>query len=134
MDSFQRRALKIINLDPTSATEKYSIIEVSDFIDLHCTNLLFRILKDLDHPLTLKTANVSERSKFKFTVAKAIDKPYANSFVQKHLWAIRDGDTPIHKRSGEANNSDKTKDTAFNHYPTAALKTPKTIATRHQHI
>ncbi len=38
MASFQRRALKIINVDTATAKEKYSIIEVSDFIDHHCTN------------------------------------------------------------------------------------------------
>jgi hypothetical protein len=34
--SFQRHALKIINVDTATAKEKYRIIEVSDFIDYHC--------------------------------------------------------------------------------------------------
>ncbi len=108
MASFQRRALKIINVDTATAKEKYSIIEVSDFIDHHCTNILSRILKDPEHPLTLKTTKANERSKFKFIVAKAKHSPYVNSFVQKHLRALRDGSTHLYT-TGAVNRMPKRK-------------------------
>jgi hypothetical protein len=48
----QHRFLKIIGITPTEAYEKYNIPPIDTYIEKTCINIVERILKDPNHPLT----------------------------------------------------------------------------------
>jgi hypothetical protein len=48
----QHRFLKIIGIIPSEAYEKYNIPPIDTYIEKTCINIVERMLKDPNHPLT----------------------------------------------------------------------------------
>jgi hypothetical protein len=98
LENFQRRVLRIIGTSSEEAATKYKLPTIEDNITTTCTNLLKRILSDSSHPLTTKLPKNeythNKNTVFRTSIAKT--NAYANSFVQKHLKAIRDGTTNLY--------------------------------------
>jgi hypothetical protein len=93
MENFQRRILKIVNLDPEIASSKFDIKTISKLIDKTNVNILANMLKDSKHPITAKLTknNRAISTNRVYNTNLANTEAYKNSFVQKYLRVIRDG-------------------------------------------
>jgi hypothetical protein len=97
MASFQNRNFRIINISPSVALSKYNVDSIEHLIENTCTKLLKRILADENHPLTQKIPRVGRsKSSFVFKNNRARTTAYANSFVQKFIRFIRDGNDKLY--------------------------------------
>jgi hypothetical protein len=93
MENFQRRILKIVNLDPEIASSKFDIKTISKLIDKTNVNILANMLKDSKHSITAKLTknNRAISTNRVYNTNLANTEAYKNSFVQKYLRVIRDG-------------------------------------------
>jgi hypothetical protein len=93
MESFQRRILKIINLDQVLAASKFGIDCICKLIDKTNIKTMFKMLADPKHPITAKLPkNIRATSLSRtYNTNLANTETYKNSFVQKYLRFIRDG-------------------------------------------
>jgi len=96
IESFQRRMYRIINITP-DATLKLNLPDIPTVIDTTCRKLLERILSETSHPLTSKLRRTAKcRGSLNIKPALAKTKAYSDSFVQKFLRVLRDGQSDLY--------------------------------------
>ena len=98
INSFHNRILRILKMTPEEAVKKYKLLSITDSIDKSCVNLLIKIIKEDEHPLTLKL-KINERAisiNKKYIAPKANTEAYSNTFLQKYLRLLRDGCTNLY--------------------------------------
>jgi len=103
MESFQKRALRIINISPEKARDKYKITSIVEHLDKVSVNVLQRILLDRSHPLTVKVSKdtgsrLITRSNFPYLINIGRTEAYNDSFIPKYLRFIRDGTSDLYKQ------------------------------------
>jgi hypothetical protein len=96
MNSFYRRALRIIGISPVRAQKEFKIPSIVTYIDQMCVNIAAKIYRDPLHPAV---ANLPPNSrpgasfKFELPIARA---QYQRSFIQKFFHALRDGSLELY--------------------------------------
>ena len=92
MESFQRRCLRIININHEALLTRYKLTTIESLIDKICVQKQVKILNEPEHHVTSKlTMAIRFGPNFKFNTAKAHTNAYANSFLQKYIRLLRDG-------------------------------------------
>ena len=90
----QNRFFDIIGITPEKALLEYNIIPIEAYIDQQCLNIVERILKDPNHPITQKqnqTHQYNTRNKTLINITQARTNKYQKSCVQQSLRIMRDG-------------------------------------------
>ena len=105
MENCYKRILRIIGISRYDAYAKHNILDPITLIDDHCTKLMKRVLKNMEHPLYKKLYVDNLKSRFKFRCPIAKSKAYANSFVCKYLATVRNGATDLYTSNGRKTTS-----------------------------
>jgi hypothetical protein len=85
----QRRFLNVIGISTERALCVHNIKPMEDFLNEQCVNIVQRILKDSNHPITTSI----HRNKYNnnFIMPRTNTTQYQNSVLQKSLHIIRNG-------------------------------------------
>ena len=105
MENYYKRILRIIGISRYDAYAKHNILDPITLIDDHCTKLMKRVLKNMEHPLHKKLYVDNLNSRFKIRCPIAKSKEYANSFVCKYLATVRNGATDLYTSNGRKTTS-----------------------------
>jgi hypothetical protein len=89
MQAQQRRFLNIIGISKDRALHMHNMKPVEDFLNEQCVNIVQRILKDPNHPITTSI----HRNKYNNNIIlpRTNTTQYQNSVLQKSLRIIRNG-------------------------------------------
>ena len=94
MEKIQTRFLKIIEIEEKTAKYDYKLDTVEKTIDLHCKNILQRVLNDQKHPTTLSLTRrentKSLRYQFPYVINKCKTIEHQNSYLQKYIRILED--------------------------------------------
>jgi hypothetical protein len=133
METIMRRLLRIINITPARAKLQFNIPDIGSFIDQTCANIMQRILNDPSHPLIDKLVkSTRSNSSLLIKTSKFNRIEYRDSFVQKMIRTLRDGETnlytlrPSRKINTAKNESTKTAENKNNSLPLPIQSTKPT--------
>jgi hypothetical protein len=89
MQAQQRRFLNVIGISTERALRVHNLKPMEDFLNEQCVNIVQRILKDPNHPIT--TSIHRNRYNNNIIMPRTNTTQYYNSVLQKSLHIIRNG-------------------------------------------